>query len=368
MRDNRLSPWRSTLPRCENPPRPAPATRTLRCAMNREESSYERGAKFLRVIRLLDTLMTSQRGWTTAELAAELDDIDQRTVQRYLRDLATAGLVIDQDESHRYRISDKSRLPPMQFSKVEGAAVLIALRLLHQMRQTRDDALIGALARVAAAMRLDSITAYLGALQREAEERPEGGERQQVENVVVGCFVDRIPCEIDYVNAKGETSRRVVRTYFLEPRPESRTVYLLALDSRSTQRRWFRMDRITQARALPIEGMYTVPEDFDIGEATRSSWGIWQAGDTLEEVVLRFRPEIVARVRQSTWHPSAALTDLPDGGVEMRLRVASEVEMRPWVLGWGSLVEVLQPPSLREHVAASMREGARIYDAQVSAG
>ena len=41
--------------------------------------------------------------------------------------------------------------------------------------------------------------------------------------------------------------------------------------------------------------------------------------------------------------------------------VASEVEMRPWVLGWGAQVEVLAPPSLRAHVAGSMADGARLY-------
>ncbi len=45
----------------------------------------------------------------------------------------------------------------------------------------------------------------------------------------------------------------------------------------------------------------------------------------------------------------------------MRLAVASEVEMRSWVLGWGANVEVLAPPPLREHVAETMRLGARIY-------
>ena len=66
-------------------------------------------------------------------------------------------------------------------------------------------------------------------------------------------------------------------------------------------------------------------------------------------------------MRQSFWHPSAQLTDLEDGGVELRLTVASEVEMRPWVLGWGAQVEVLAPPSLRDHVAGSMANGARLY-------
>jgi predicted DNA-binding transcriptional regulator YafY len=41
--------------------------------------------------------------------------------------------------------------------------------------------------------------------------------------------------------------------------------------------------------------------------------------------------------------------------------VASEVEMRAWVLGWGGAVEVIAPPSLRDHVAATMRQGAARY-------
>ena len=76
---------------------------------------------------------------------------------------------------------------------------------------------------------------------------------------------------------------------------------------------------------------------------------------------MRFTAAAAARVRQSFWHRSAQLTDLENGGVELRLNVASEVEMRPWVLGWGAQVEVLAPPSLREHVAGSMAAGARLY-------
>lgn len=329
------------------------------------ETSYQRGDKFVRLIQLLDQLVTTQLGRTSQELADDLG-VDVRSVQRYLAQMRQAGLDIDEDDQRRYRIGEGSRLPPMQFSKAEAVAVLIALRLLQQMRTTHDDALIGALARLAAAMRIDSVTSYLGAMLRTAEAQPQAGAAQRIENVVVQCFVDRIACEIDYENAAGEVSRRVIRAYFLEPRPESRTIYVCGHDSRSASLRWFRVDRIRAARAVPIEGTYSVPDDFDIAAVTRSSWGVWQAGDELLDVVLRFRPAIAARVRQSTWHPSAVLTELPDGGVELRLRVASDIEMRPWVLGWGSLVEVLEPASLREHVAASMAEGARMYDGQLS--
>jgi predicted DNA-binding transcriptional regulator YafY len=330
-----------------------------------EESSYQRGDKFVRVISLFDSLQATRLGKTTQELADELA-VDVRSVQRYIAQMQQAGLDIERDEHNRYRVGEGSRLAPMQFTKPEGVALLIALRLLQQMRTTHDDALVGAVGRLAQAMRIDSVTSYLGTMLRSADAQPEGGAEQRIENVVVQCFVDRIPCEIEYENADGEVSRRVVRTYFLEPRPESRTVYLYALDSKSTGLRWFRMDRIRAAREVRIEGMYQVPADFDINAVTRSSWGVWQPGDELQDVVLRFQPSIATRVRQSSWHPSAELTALAGGSIELRLRVASEVEMRPWVLGWGPLVEVLEPASLRDFVAESMRAGSRLYDRHVS--
>ena len=332
-----------------------------------EDSAYQRGDKFVRFIALLDLLITTHQGRTTRELADELG-VDVRSVQRYLRQMGDAGLDVVRDEQNRYRVGDGSRLPPMQFTKPEAVAVLIALRLLQQMRPGRDAALVGAVGRLAAAMKVATVTSYLGTMVATVDALPEDGAAGRIAGVVVQCFVDRIPCEIEYLNAQGVVSRRVVRTYFLEPRPESRTVYLYGHDDRSDAPRWFRMDRIRAARDVRIAGTYTVPEDFDITEVTRSSWGVWQAGGDLAEVVLRFQPAIAARVRQSVWHPSAELSDCSDGAIEMRVRVASEIEMRPWVLGWGALVEVLQPESLRQHVAQSMRDGARMYDAQLSAG
>ncbi len=84
-------------------------------------------------------------------------------------------------------------------------------------------------------------------------------------------------------------------------------------------------------------------------------------GEADIDVVLRFAASAARRVRETPWHRDATLHDLPDGGVEMRLRVASEVEMRSWVLGWGAAVEVVAPPALRGYVATAMRAGVALY-------
>ena len=348
-----------------------PPTKQLRRAYATDmsvESTYQRGDKFIRLITLFDLLQNTHQGKTTQEVADELG-VDVRTAQRYIKQIGEAGLDVQRDDQNRYHVGEGSKLPPLQFSKPEGVAVLIAVRLLQQMRTSRDPALIGALARLAKAMQIETVTSYLGQMVDAAEAMPEHAERSQIENTVTKCFVDRVPCEIEYEDFGGVVSQRLIRTYFLEPRADTRTLYVYALDGKTSSMRMFRLDRIHRAREVLIAGAYTVPEDFDITEVTRSSWGVWQADENaLQDVVLRFAQAVVPRVREAAWHPSTVLTDLPDGGIEMSVRVASEIEMRPWVLGWGSQVEVIAPASLREHVAESMREGAQMYDTHLSSG
>jgi proteasome accessory factor B len=66
-------------------------------------------------------------------------------------------------------------------------------------------------------------------------------------------------------------------------------------------------------------------------------------------------------VRESVWHRSQELVELPEGGVELTVTVAGIVEIRPWVLSWGESVEVLEPPELRDSVARSVAAAAARY-------
>ncbi|MFN2451044.1 MAG: helix-turn-helix transcriptional regulator [Candidatus Dormibacteria bacterium] len=320
-------------------------------------TGYESGEKFLRVIQLFQRLCDTQAGLTTRQLADELE-VSSRTVQRYLVTLRDSAGVDVEEVGGRWRIGEVSRLPPMQFDHHQATALLVAVRLLHQMRQEHDPSLVGALAQLSRALRVPAVSRYLESTIAAAEARPQNAARREVERVVVDGFVRGQVVEVEYTDKAGRSSRRVLRPYFLEPRPENRVIYVFALDERSQELRSFRLDRISSARLLPRT--FQVPADFDIDRVVRGAWGIW-VGDAETEVVLRFSAEVARRVRETPWHPSAELTPLPGGGVEMRLRVASEVEMRPWVLGWGGEVEVVAPAQLREHVAATMRRGAGLY-------
>ena len=320
-------------------------------------SGYSTGDKFIRVIELLDRLGSTRIGLTTAELA-EAFEVDVRTAQRYIHQLRDdVGLDIVSVDG-RYKIGEGTKLPALQLDRDQATALLIAVRLLQQLYPDRDPALVGAMARLATALKVPTVTELLGRFVETVEQRPENPIALQLRRAVVEAFAGQLKLEIEYTDARGQGSKRVVHPYFLEPRSESRTLYVFAHDEVSGAVRLFRLDRISHARV--VRERFEPPADFDVDTLVSGSWGVWQA-EGHDEVVLRFAPEAAPRVRQSFWHHSARLTDLEGGGVELRLTVTSEVEMRPWVLGWGAQVEVISPASLREHVAASMSEGARLY-------
>lgn len=318
---------------------------------------YETGEKFVRVIQLFQRLCDTEIGLTTTQLASELE-VTTRSVQRYIATLRdSVGIdVIERDG--RFRIGDFSRLPAMQLDRYQATSLLIALRLLYKMRSSQDPALIGALAQLARALRIPAVTRYLETTLAAAEMRPEDDARKSVDRAIMDAFVDHQVVTISYRDKNGNTSSRRISPYFLEPRPEGRTVYVIGYDEKSNEVRAFRLDRVTDARVTGPS--FTVPGDFDIDAVLASAWGIW-FGDTNDEVVLRFDASVAERIKEQNLHPEATLTEDGQGNVEMHLAVASEIEMRPWVLGWGSVVEVVGPPSLRKHVAEQTLAASRRY-------
>ena len=52
-------------------------------------------------------------------------------------------------------------------------------------------------------------------------------------------------------------------------------------------------------------------------------------------------------VRERKWHRSQELTDLPGGGVRLRLRLSNLAEVERWILSWGTHATVERPEQLR---------------------
>ena len=129
--------------------------------------------------------------------------------------------------------------------------------------------------------------------------------------------------------------------------------YLVAHDTARAALRNFALTRMRRLALLPDR--FERPKDFRIEDYLKGSFGIFQAGDDFE-VVVDFDKWSAELVRERKWHPSQELTDLPGGGVRLRLRLNNLTEVERWVLSWGIHATVVRPERLRE----SLRKTARV--------
>jgi predicted DNA-binding transcriptional regulator YafY len=121
----------------------------------------------------------------------------------------------------------------------------------------------------------------------------------------------------------------------------------VARDRGLKEMRTFKLERIT--RAEQMAETYQIPAEFDVNKYLAGAWGIFHSGEPVE-VRLRFYPPAAARVKESIWHPSQALSEGPKGSVNMTVTVTGTLEITPWILGWGEAVEVLAPADLRKKI------------------
>lgn len=133
--------------------------------------------------------------------------------------------------------------------------------------------------------------------------------------------------------------------------------YLLAWDHLRNGARVFALDRIFRAAELDA-GVAT-----DAASVTRLAgrgYGIF-LGEEVEWADLRFTPERARWVGDEVWHPKQEDHRVDDGSLRRRLPFTDPTELVFEILRHGADVEVLGPLSLRERIAATLREAAANY-------
>jgi proteasome accessory factor B len=153
-----------------------------------------------------------------------------------------------------------------------------------------------------------------------------------------------------------KATRRRVRPYHLALRDN--LWYLIAFDAARNALRTFALPRISQAKSLGAS--FVRPVDLSPEKFFATALGVLGgAGDY--HVVIRFSATVADRVREREWHESQELRDLPDGRLELSLRLGALPEVEAWVLTWGAEAEAVQPRELRQRMAATAAALARLY-------
>ena len=151
-------------------------------------------------------------------------------------------------------------------------------------------------------------------------------------------------------------SIRSVQPYHLAHREN--LWYLVGFDLGRSALRTFALPRIEAVEVTKKN--FLKPSDFSPERFFSNAMGVL-GGDGDHRVSIRFSPAVADRVREREWHESQEMRELPDGGLELRLRLGALAEVEQWVLGWGASAEVIEPPALRERIRDTAAKLAALY-------
>jgi proteasome accessory factor B len=135
--------------------------------------------------------------------------------------------------------------------------------------------------------------------------------------------------------------------------------YFYGTDSRTRHLTPFAFARVSD---MKITGQkFTAEPAQHPRDLLRHSFGSVVSTDAPREIVLEFEKPVVARVKESLWHPRQTAQELPGGRLRLVLPLNSTLEIAPWILSWGPYVKVLEPADLRESIADTARRMVANY-------
>jgi len=312
-----------------------------------------------RILEIIQIVAIAPRRYLRRDLAKRFE-ISERMIQKDL-EVIRHGLKLSLMHSPEgYYFEEMPRLPALQYSFSEALTLLLAVQAAQQVSGIESAELAAAVARLEALFPPE-FTPLLRQITREPVISAQREHRQAMLMLLQRALLQGRKVRMVYETRSrgGEVSERVVRPYHIMP--YVRSWQLIAYCERREAVRMFKVDRIREATLL--DERYRIPDDFDLDCYMGTTWGIMrgEAGEPVD-VVLRFGSEAGRWVAEEYWHPSQKAEPQPDGSVLFRLHVAVTPEFVNWLLYYGSRVEVLEPPELREWVVAEHRRAVEVYE------
>lgn len=318
--------------------------------------------KAQKLVRMVEWM--SFPGGVRADTVIKRFEIDDRTLRRYVQDLHDMDLPVQDDgrgEARVLSLDPRWRRTGVVLTLSEVLSLHFGRTLFDFLRGTQfAQDLDGALERLQPAIPVNHQTVTADLDRRflavpEPAKRYDGPVSDVIDTIVTGLVYDN-PLDATYRKASG-----VARNYQLEPYTLAtfrQGLYLFARDVKANQVKTFAIERFTDVvrmRSLRFQ----LPTGWTPKAHLAHAFGIINGPPAA--VVLAFHERVSAYIKERTWHPTQTFGTRPDGRLELRMYVANTVELRTWILGFGEDAEALEPPELRDAIAASMRRAMERY-------
>ena len=315
-----------------------------------------------RLLQIEALLLAHPEGLTQSEMARHLG-VDRSVVHRNLRDFQRIYPTIEH-EDRRISLDRSAYLVKVAFTLHEATAVHLAARLLATRMDKHNPHAASALRKLGVALeklapRISIHVKQSADVMDEADQRQDPRYLEMLEKLTLAWAELRKAKVWHRSDKTGKVFEYVLCPYFIEPYAVGQTTHVIGKDDGTGKMRTLKIERIERVELT--SDRYEIPAEFDPRVLLAEAWGIWYTENEPVEVTLKFHPRVAQRVRETRWHRSEAETELQDGSILWKAKVAEPQEMIPWIRAWGADCEVVEPRELREALVREARRMAEVY-------
>jgi len=308
------------------------------------------------MLRIHQTLQSG--AFPNASTLAREIEVATKTIHRdleFMRDRLNLPLEFNPTRNGYHYTEEVSAFPTMQITEGELFALVVAEKALQQYRGTSfEKPLLSAIQKMEQALP-DTISINLADMGQTISfrTRAEPVLNLEIFDALARAVSQRQQLELAYRKpGQDQPEPRLVDPYHLAN--INGEWFLFAYDHARKDIRTFVPARIQSAKTTGKTFAHS--RKFSLEQRLRDSFGV-HSGKGNHEVVIRFHPRVADYIREKRWHESQQMRELKGGGVELRMRLSSLVEIERWILSWGGDAAVLKP---RELVTAVKQAAQKI--------
>jgi proteasome accessory factor B len=300
-------------------------------------------------------LLQSGKFPNASTLAREIE-VATKTIHRdieFMRDRLNLPIEFNSTRNGYFYTEEVSAFPNVQITEGEIFALVVAEKALQQYRGTSfEKPLLSAIKKMEQSLP-DTISLNLADIEQTISfrTRAEPILDLKIFDALAKAVAQRKQLELHYRKpGEKKSEARIIDPYHLAN--VNGEWFLFAFDHSRKDIRKFVPARIQKIE--PTGKTFERSKKFSLEKELRDSFGV-HSGEGEFEVVIRFNARAADYIREKKWHESQQLRELKNGGVELKLKLSSLVEIERWILSWGGDAKVLKPRELAESVQKSAK-------------
>jgi predicted DNA-binding transcriptional regulator YafY len=301
------------------------------------------------MLRIHQSLQSGK--FPNASMLAREIEVVTKTIHRdieFMRDRLNLPIEFNSARNGYFYSGEVSAFPTMQITEGELFALVVAEKALQQYRGTSfEKPLLSAIRKMEQALP-ETISLNLADIEQTISfrTRAEPILDLKIFDALAKAVAQRKQLEINYRKpGEKKAEARTVDPYHLAN--VNGEWFLFVFDHARKDIRKFVPTRILEIKQTGK--IFERSKKFSLEKELRDSFGV-HSGEGEFEVVIQFNARAADYIREKKWHESQQLRELKSGGVELKLKLSSLVEIERWILSWGGDAKVLKPRELAESV------------------